>query len=157
MVFPTNPLDYIGYFGPAIIFSFVVINIYKQQALMIAYVILAFMNMKLNHFIKNTIEESRPTGEKHVFPEADRKGARKFGMPSGHAQGVSFNSVFLMLAKPSFFNTLFCVTVWGITLWQRWAYKNHTWSQLIAGSVVGSLVAFVSYHTVQSILKSRKM
>ena len=156
-MYSANPLDYIGYFGPAILFAFVVINIYKRQGLMILYVIVAYLNMHVNHILKNIIQEPRPSGEIHLFPNADRKGARKFGMPSGHAQGVAFNSVFVMLAKPTLWVTLFASFVWIVTLIQRCKYRNHTWEQVIAGSFVGAMVAYVAYQICTFVLESRML
>ncbi len=154
-MFPTSPFDYIGYFGPAIIFAYVIIHVYKRQGLMILYVIIAFLNMKLNHLMKKFIGEKRPMGEKHLFPNADRNGARKFGMPSGHAQGSAFNAAFAYMVSPTVWTLLFVMFVWAVTMWQRHEYRNHTWMQLIAGSIVGAIMGYYAYKICIHLLESR--
>jgi len=82
-----------------------------------------------------------------------RLGFDRFGMPSGHAESVFFSLVFIYLAlkntKITFVYLLVCLN----TLYQRVKYKNHTVAQVIIGSLVGTIIAFIFFKYAKHILK----
>ncbi len=155
MVTTYNPFDYAGYFGPAILFALTIILLVEREGLVFLYIVCSFINYQINQILRKSIKEPRPAREHHIFPETDRKGARLYGMPSGHSQTAAFSAVFCSLANPSKWVYMATTTLWLITVIQRLTYKNHTLGQVVAGSAIGGLVGFFSFKFSDWLLKSR--
>ena len=66
-------------------------------------------------------------------------------MPSGHSQMVLFSTTYIYLVLKNIPLTLFYLLLTLNTLVQRIRYKNHTVMQVIVGSLVGALVAYLVY------------
>ena len=69
----------------------------------------------------------------------------KYGMPSLHAQSVGYSYAFILFTIHNIY------VVWGyliislITMMQRYAYKNHTFFQIVIGNIIGVIVGTLCY------------
>ena len=99
------------------------------------------VNYELNNILKNWIKEPRPVNPLSYIDDHLIKGAQLYGMPSGHAQIISFTIMYLILRKGHPYLLFFCFFVGMLTLIQRWKYRKHTLQQLMGGVFVGSLFA----------------
>jgi len=52
--------------------------------------------------------------------------------------------------------TLGMLFIAGLTMFQRWKYKNHTVEQLGVGSLVGSLVSLIGFIVTKKYIESEK-
>ena len=73
-------------------------------------------------------------------------------MPSGHAQLVTNNLVFLYLLTNNNFVTGISIVITLLTLWQRYIFRMHTFSQLFCGSLLGCMTGYISYIIYKSIM-----
>jgi len=139
-------LDYIGHYGPIIVFIITIYNIFYMKYYFWSFLIFTLINAKLNEIFKLYIREPRPKDQIAFIDNNNLTGAHLYGMPSGHAQGISFSIIYLYLVKQSnilLFSTLF---IGGLTLYQRWKYHRHSVEQLIVGSIIGSFFGYFSYY-----------
>ena len=141
-----NPIDIIGYYGPLIIIFIGIANIYLKYntQFLLLYVFLNIINRSLNQLLKIIIQEPRPkNNDGYTF-----HGVEKHGMPSGHAQISFFAITYLYLIIHSSWLLIGTLCIGLSTLRQRFKYKRHTARQLLVGSTVGALFAYMcDYYT----------
>jgi len=140
--------DYIGFFGPQILFLVSLVALYSQKTFLIVYVIAMGFNSLLNFAIKALVKQPRPNGDLNVFNgkrHRPRILSDIYGMPSGHSQQVFLSTVFVYLVLKNNKLTFFYFILSLLTLTQRVNYKNHTVMQVIVGSCVGAIVAYLAY------------
>jgi len=153
--------DYIGYFGPQILLLFSIYFLRNKSTLLYIYLLGMFINSLVNYVLKGLIKEPRPSEDVHIFNaelnnskvNERRIGFDRFGMPSGHSQSVFFSLVFIHLALKNVRVSLFYLFICLTTLYQRIAYNNHTITQIIVGSVTGSMISFVFFKYARHLLK----
>ena len=148
-----NIFDYIGHYGPVILFITTFFAIFEQKSYLYAFVLFSFLNIYFNKFLKIIIRQSRPPDQIQFidyFTALD--GEEQFGMPSGHAQTIAFQVIYLYLVKSSNFLLLFSLFIYSITMYQRWKFKKHTIEQLCVGSIIGAAIAYLTYHIVTKYL-----
>jgi membrane-associated phospholipid phosphatase len=138
-----TPFDHIGYYGPIILLIVTIMLMIARTKVLTLYIIFFIINAYLNKAIKLLIREPRPFGNILFNHSENTEGSEQYGMPSGHAQSVAFTTMFLYLfTKPTdAYLTMGAVFIGAITLYQRYKYKRHSISQLLAGTTVGALVA----------------
>jgi len=139
-------LDYIGHYGPIIVFLIAIYNIFYMKYYLWSFLILSVLNAKLNEIFKLYIREPRPKDQIAFIDHNNLNGAHLYGMPSGHAQGISFSIFYLYLVKQS--NPLLFLTffIGMITLYQRWKYHRHSIEQLTVGFTIGSILGYLAYY-----------
>ncbi|NDB84546.1 MAG: phosphatase PAP2 family protein, partial [Alphaproteobacteria bacterium] len=79
-------------------------------------------------------------------------GVEQYGMPSGHAQNVSFIITYMYLVKKRSVWLIIETVIACITMYQRLSSNRHTISQLSVGFVVGIIVGTMSYYMVKHII-----
>jgi len=152
-------IDTIGYLGPQLLFFASIYFLFDKLAYLSVYFVGFFLNILLNVILKSLIQEPRPTEDKRLFNlellNKRRIGHDRYGMPSGHAEGVFYSTVFIFLTlKNKWIGfTYFLISL--ITCYQRVAYKNHTFQQVLIGSIVGAFMGFFFYYYGNHILKGR--
>ena len=102
------------------------------------------INYRLNHILKNIIKQPRPTNMKFIHP-SDLHSSKEYGMPSGHAQLTSSMMTFLILEFNNPYINAIAVLQLLLTVVQRYVYRMHSISQLIAGTIIGCLSGGIFY------------
>ena len=153
-------LSKIGYHGPNTLLVFIIIMLLMNKEDLTFYligIVIVWQTCShlLNITIKNTLRYPRPDSHKvenfhELVPNALNYLTihRNFGMPSGHAQAVISQLVFIAL----YFNNPYILVVSAIqsviTLYQRYTTQRHSIEQLAAGSIIGVMVGVVFYKIV---------
>jgi len=134
--------DYIGHYGPAILFTMTFYVLLHRNIYLSVFVIGSLLNLLLNVFLKKNIREPRPNNPLQFIDSDYLIGSNRYGLPSGHAQSCLFSLTFLYLTKAPimFLYIMSCITI--LTLYQRWKYRRHTVKQIVIGAVIGSLFAW---------------
>ena len=150
-----NIIDKIGFFGPVIIFLISIYNLWNQQKYLISYLVFSFCNTIVNKILKVIIQQKRPNGSIKIMDES-YEGIENYGMPSGHAQSSFFSIAFLYFVKGSSIWLIAELFIAGLTVYQRWKYRQHTIEQLIMGSILGICFAYLSYYITKQWLTEGK-
>jgi membrane-associated phospholipid phosphatase len=172
-----NPLwvfDLIGYFGSIFVILIVFLRLFSLKKFFhsIIFLLGAFLNYGIDLYFKSLFKDPRPTGPielkipcwSWLFDGCTTndnslyRGIIQYGFPSGHAQSVLYGTSFLFffewLERKSFDIYLWlCLLVCGLTLIQRFKYRRHTIQQLIAGTLLGSVVGWSVYNVAVKTLK----
>jgi membrane-associated phospholipid phosphatase len=143
-------IDLIGYYGPIILGILSLFLLYSTKTYLIFYVVGFLLNIVVNNILKQIIKQPRPKGDLDIFDPSKKHNyshnpVQIYGMPSGHSQMVLFSTTYIYLVLKNIPLTLFYVLLTLNTIFQRIRYKNHTVMQVIVGSLVGALVAYVAY------------
>jgi membrane-associated phospholipid phosphatase len=156
-------IDYIGVFGPIILSLLTLLLLYYKNYTYysLLFIIGSILNIMLNIILKFIIKEPRPKEDTNLFNLKKLAGNRisldKFGMPSGHAQEVFFNTVFVHLVLNDNRITLFYLIISLITCYQRFKYNNHTIVQLLIGSIIGVFAGYLLYKIAKSWIQQTKI
>lgn len=150
----------LGYFGPHILATIISCSLYQSQTRnsipRAKYKIINFLlataiiSEMLNRTLKQIIKQPRPDGIDYYNSWdsfKDNKYFDSYGMPSGHAQNVATAATFLILYKKNLYITIYSILQSFLTMYQRYAYKKHTPSQLGGGAYVGTLMGIISYNS----------
>lgn len=150
---------YLGQYGPLILTLFALNILYGQYHSMYAYLIGLFFNMLFNYVLKGIIQQPRPSENYNtVLIESQYKSILnydRFGMPSGHAQASMFTTTYLYLVTLSNKVLAICILISLITMFQRIQYLYHTPTQVLVGSVLGILVAILTFSYTKKNKKGR--
>ena len=137
-------LDYIGFFGPVILFCISVWKLSVRIPFLYGYLGLFLASTIINKALKLVFQEPRPEGSMTIVGEP-YQGADEYGMPSGHAQSVCFSATYLYLVTKNALWLVLELCVVGLTMIQRWKYKNHSVGQLAVGALVGTFWGYYGY------------
>jgi len=137
----------VGFFSEIIMFALVIGLIYTNYLDTILFIVVFFLNILLNRFLKSTIKDPRPEDvKKFLYSEYISKKHVAYGMPSGHSQNVFYSIVYLYLSNPNYQWLYLTMTIGILTLYERWKFHNHTINQLIVGMILGSSIAYLVVH-----------
>jgi membrane-associated phospholipid phosphatase len=101
------------------------------------------------------IKEDRPKNPLSYIDDDLIKGSQIYGMPSGHAQIISFAITFLILTNNSKYLIIPSIFIGILTLIQRWKYRRHSIEQLLAGSFVGSFFSYITFYFTEIYLQKK--
>jgi membrane-associated phospholipid phosphatase len=137
----------IGYYGPVILFTGLSLIIIKTEQTTLTnhllYIILMnTFTCELNCLLKKIIKQPRPKKPIKINRQ-DVIHSKSYGMPSGHAQLVVTNLVYISLLTKNNIITALSSCIALLTLYQRYVFRMHTLSQLACGSIVGSIVGYI--------------
>lgn len=149
-------IDIIGLYGPFILFALSIYFLYPTLSYLSVYLIVCISNSLINNILKNWIREPRPKDPISYYDDNQLTGAQMYGMPSGHAQSVIFSTVFIYLTTNSRTLLLLYVFISALSIFQRWKYRRHTIKQLLAGSIVGAIIALCSIYITKQFLEKYK-
>jgi membrane-associated phospholipid phosphatase len=143
-------IDLIGYYGPIILGILSLFLLYSKKTYLVIYVVGFILNIVVNNILKQIIKQPRPKGDLDIFDPSKKHSyshnpIQVYGMPSGHSQMVLFSTTYIYLVLKNVPLTLFYLLLTLNTIVQRIRYKNHTVMQVIVGSFVGALVAYIVY------------
>ena len=142
-------IDDIGFFGPMILIIVAVIMLWGHTKYLNVYLIFLFINTVLNGVLKNIIKAPRPgkPSENAVYKTFEKtNGTETYGMPSGHAQSVSFTTLYMYLVTKSKNLLMGGGFISVLSLIQRYRFKRHSIEQLLVGAIIGCSVAYISYN-----------
>ncbi len=147
-----SSLGVIGYWGPTLLTISTLIGLYiHNQSFIKYYILFQILNSAFNSILKLIIRQPRPNNQKHLYNfEKKTKlkvmSGQEFGMPSGHAQSSLYSVMCNYFLTDCNF-TIFSIIISIITIIQRFKFRNHTLTQLFAGSLVGIFWFFVMLQT----------
>ena len=158
-------LDYVGRYGPSILFLFSVILLWNKTNYLTYYVYGFILNALLTLILKGIIKQPRPSEDPKEFNLAIKNGHRFifkngipydiFGMPSGHSNSALFTSVFVFLSLKDFKILSGFLIMSLLIMSQRVVDNRHTVFQVIVGASIGALCAYLFYYFSQSKLKGK--
>jgi len=154
-----NIFAFIGATGPILLFILSLFLLRSKPIYLLFYVMGFIVNIGLNFILKITIKDPRPKEDIVLFELALQHGKRmdmdKFGMPSGHAQSVGYSCAFIFLTICNMYTVWSYLVISLITMMQRYAYNNHTISQIVMGYIIGILVALMVYLVSNKFIKGK--
>ena len=135
----------LGFFGEYILILITCALIYYHTFYFFFYFFFLSISIMINLTLKNIIKEPRPS-HPVKFLDTDHFSKNSYGNPSGHTQLVFFSFMYAYLViekitKLFMFSIIICI----ITIYQRYAFRNHTLKQLLYGAIVGLILAYLSY------------
>ena len=145
----------LGEYAPFILIFATILLLHKKPYFQFYYIVFLFVNTLLNTFLKQLIQQPRPSVDKKHFArilEKNKKYVSSFGfpygiygMPSGHAQSVFFSTAYAWFT----FRNVPLVIIFSLlsllSICQRVVYNHHTVMQVIVGSLVGLMVGSLAY------------
>ena len=143
----TSPtiLDYMGQMS---IDYFLLINIFYssfvKNDLFFFIFFTEILNELLNVIFKGIIKEPRPKKQLKF----NGKTSGYYGMPSGHAQSVTYNAVIFCYQINNIYAYIFSFIVCMVTFYQRYKYRRHTLSQIFLGGFTGLLFGYFCLNTI---------
>ena len=151
-----NILFTLGEYSPVILIIPTLTLLYNKPTLYYYYIFGLVINSMLNITLKLLIKEPRPLKNANANETKNENTDTSlafsnlahfdnYGMPSGHAQIVFFSSIYIWSAFKNIKLSLVYLCISLITLYQRVKYNKHTISQVIVGSIIGSLMAALTY------------
>jgi membrane-associated phospholipid phosphatase len=153
----------LGGYGPILLIFLSWYVLFDQKNLFFYFNVGLFSNIILNVILKGIIQEPRPMfdGKKIKLMASHAKDFffqngipfDIYGMPSGHAQTAFFITVFLYLSLKHT-NLLYLCTIFSLIIcYQRVKFEFHSILQVIVGSVLGSIVAYIFYQLAREKIK----
>ena len=149
-------LDFIGEFGPVILFVITMFLLRFKVNLLGYYCVGMLLKAIINASLKVIIQQPRPIEDPQLFNSMLQYNRLhrpyyqlpydRFGMPSGHASSVFYSTMFVHLAFRDIRTTLFYLLISLLTLFQRVNNLYHSIPQVIAGTFVGILVGWGTFY-----------
>ncbi len=133
--------DFIGETGPITLFLLIIILLYKRKEinLIFYFIIFQIINNILNLLLKLFFKQPRPSNpHKDLSFYKSIFSANKYGMPSGHAQMITSELLFIIYYFKNTYLTLFALFQTFITLAQRYYSNYHTLIQIVVGTLIGA-------------------
>lgn len=157
-----STIDLIGFYGPWIQGGINIIQLITQQYYLVGYIVFAYINIFTNKWLKIHYKEARPSAiEESGLPIKIRDpdifgmpNADIYGFPSGHAQQIVYSVFYLYFVKRSRFFLLLGLFLTGLTVYQRWKFKRHSITQLLAGSLIGIFIGYLGYYITSRVIKN---
>ena len=146
-----NAIWTIGYNGPIIAFFLAIWKLWYLRPDFYWFIIGFAGNEMVNEFLKMWIKEPRPKDLVKFIDHNNLKGAHEYGMPSGHAQEISFIIVFVYAVFRHIEWLYMTIPLWILTCFQRWTMRRHTVKQLVTGSIVGGTLGAFTYWIMRSL------
>jgi membrane-associated phospholipid phosphatase len=149
-------LDYIGIYGPLILFLISVFLLWNKSNYLTYYVYGFILNGLLTLFLKGIFKQPRPSEDPKLFNLAIKESKRFkfidgyphdiFGMPSGHSSYIIFSTMFIFCVFKNNRFLLLYLLFSMITMIQRITSNNHTFIQVVAGAIVGAIFSYLIFY-----------
>jgi membrane-associated phospholipid phosphatase len=160
-----NILYELGAYGPIILLLISWYVLWHYNNLFFYFNVGMIANLVLNIILKGLIQDPRPIfdSEKvnllktHAKTYFYQNGIPFdiFGMPSGHAQMALYMTVFIYLSLKH--TNLLCLYLafYLLICYQRVNSEYHSMLQVIVGSIVGSIFAYIVYQLARENIKGK--
>jgi membrane-associated phospholipid phosphatase len=143
-------IEYVGINSPILLYIISNYILFPRIRVLTLFNAGFILNYVLNGWLKSTLKHERP--QPLIL---DRSKANYYGMPSGHAQMLSYMTAFIYLAVSStyiYFVAFFVVFLWGCI--ERYVNKKHSIGQLVAGTIIGTCVALGMWNAWKMVVSS---
>ena len=159
-------LSQIGKLGPLILAFTSTYFLWGKTYILSFYWIGIVFNILFNFIVKGILKQSRPNIDKKVFNLA-QKNHRRFikydgqyidiyGMPSGHSQQVFFSLLhYFFFINNSIWITIFYIFIAFLTAIERVIDNYHTINQVLVGSIIGLIIAYLIHYAITEHLKGK--
>ena len=145
-----------GIWSSAILFTISILRLYKRPYYLGGYLVFFIINEIVNTCLKSLIKENRPKSELENASIFDNnEGADKYGMPSHHTQSLFFSLIYLYCVTNNVWIIMIELFIIGVTIYQRYNTKRHTLEQLAAGSLIGSMIGYISFISTKQYIYHR--
>jgi membrane-associated phospholipid phosphatase len=142
----------LGFFSELLILILVIYLLYDRTFELLFFLVGVTLNNILNRILKPILKDPRPSSpikflHSEKFPKKLEytKNSNYYGMPSGHAQNVAYSLAYLYWTiQESNLLKLFSLLIGGLTVFERWWFRNHTLLQLAVGIMVGIILARIT-------------
>jgi len=148
--------DIVGFWAPAILVIMVGIQTYGNKMYFWFFLATILINLGINKVLKNWIKEPRPYHTKQIYDFEDYENYDNYGMPSGHAQVASYTTAFYFFLTQDVYWLLGSMGLTVMTMIQRWKYNAHSVEQLLMGSLIGIVLAYVLFYGYNYYLQTCK-
>jgi membrane-associated phospholipid phosphatase len=150
-----NLLYDLGEYGPIILVFLSWYLLRDHKNLFFYYTVGIFLNSIINIILKGIIQQPRPMydsdkvrllktyGKHYLFQNGIPFDI--FGMPSGHAQMCLFSTIYIYLVFKKIEYLYIYIPLSILTCYQRVKLSYHSISQVLVGTLVGSLFAYIVY------------
>ena len=165
-------IDYLGYFGPQILFFASLYLLIKWPIYLAFYLIGFATNVLVNIVLKGIFKHPRPNEDLRIFNISMNNGKRfgwdRYGMPSGHSQNAWFFFSFISLYiynqyknKPKNIYTQI-ITIFLIAIlfiistfisYSRVKVNCHSTNQVIVGGIIGEILGIFGYLLTRYIIE----
>lgn len=158
-----NILSYTGIIGYYILFFLSIILLRNAHRFLALYIAGFGFNYLANLLLKTIFKQPRPNENEALFNihvlHNKYIGVDRYGMPSRHAQLVFFSTIFIYLSLYSHkyinYILLFYIIITIIICSQRIVFNKHTIAQVLAGAVVGSILAYAFFIFSSSLISGK--
>ena len=148
----------IGYYGyitmPAFVFavisSDIIFNKLNNFSSLLIFSSFIAINQATNGLIKQIIQQPRPENPVNIVKH-DSTTNPNLGMPSGHAQSVTFATTYLYFYTKNPILLIISITTSLLTISQRLVYRKHTPLQVFVGGTLGILLGYIAHIASQNI------
>ena len=151
-------LDEIGFYGPALLGISSLYILRDKPRWLFSYIIGYATNIIVILLLKLLFRHPRPNQDLQKFYARESKGITQFdayGMPSGHAQSTVFSAVYIWFATKNFWITFIYAIVSFLSMFQRVKYRFHDLLQITTGTILGTLMAYLTYTYVKRLIPGR--
>ncbi len=137
----------IGFFGWQIstVYTMYISSMHSILYFIIYLSVFLFSGWMNHAVLKDYIHDPRPK-DSIPFLASEKFKRITNGMPSGHAQQTAFSLTFAYLICGKRFYESWLLFL--ITILQRYMYKNHTLMQLVVGSIIGFILAYITVYFI---------
>lgn len=149
-------LNFIGNYGPIILFLLSVFLLWNKSNYLTYYMVGFILNALLTLVLKGIFKQPRPSEDQKLFKLAIKESKSiyfldgypydVFGMPSGHSSSVLFSTMFIYYVFKNNKFLLIYLLFSLITMIQRVNSNAHTFIQIIAGAIVGSMFSYLIFY-----------
>ena len=149
-------LDYIGIYGPLILFLISIFLLWNKSNYLTYYVYGFILNGLSTLILKGIFKQPRPSEDLKLFNLVIKEPKRFkfidgyphdiFGMPSGHSSSVIYSTMFIFCVFKNNRFLLLYLLFSMITMIQRITSNNHTLTQIIAGAIVGTIFSYLIFY-----------
>ena len=146
----------IGNWGPSFLGVITLFLLWQKSTLFFYYIIGYILNCIVNIVLKGLIQQARPSDDGKLLKIALKNGKKSifrdgipydiFGMPSGHAQCCFYTTFYIWFALKNMYLFLAFFIFSLIISFQRVFFNYHSILQIIVGSIVGVLLAYLFYY-----------
>jgi membrane-associated phospholipid phosphatase len=154
-----------GSYGPTILFFYTIYLLRNRQFSLFYYIIGYIINIFMNFGLKGVLQQPRPgISEKQLklLLENKKRFILKngfpydiFGMPSGHSQSSFYSTIFMTLVLKDNWQLIIYLFICVCVIYQRITDNHHTLLQVIAGSLTGLLIGYITFYISKESIKGK--